>query len=72
MKEYIIHTTTQNERIDEIAQKYYGNCFQIQTIIEANPWLAITPEFEEGIELLIPVIEQTVNKTALPIWKRES
>lgn len=71
MKKYIIHKTKINERFDEIAYKYYGNCYKIQAIIEANPHISISETLPCDIELLIP-IEDTVeiDNSQLPIWKR--
>jgi len=70
MTNYIIHTTKYNERIDEIAYKYYGNCYKIQPIIETNPHVEVSEILEEGIELLIPIEEQKIDNSMLPIWKR--
>lgn len=67
---YYIYKTAKNDRWDSIATKFYGNCFDISKIIEANPHIAISPVIESGIEIRIPVKEQsTVLKEGIPLWR---
>ncbi len=73
MTNYIFHTAGNNERWDTLAYKYYGNCYKMQPIIEANPHVSISAKIEEGIELKIPIEESTETETSLlPVWKRNS
>lgn len=68
---YIIHKCSQNERLDNIAYKYYGNSYRVQEIIEANPYMKIKPVWEETERILIPVNEDLKeDRSNLPIWKR--
>lgn len=67
---YIFHIVGHNERWDDIAYKYYGNCYNIKPIIEANPHLKIESILREGVEIIIPVDESVKNDTSLlPPWK---
>jgi phage tail protein X len=69
---YLTHRTTEGERWDQIAYRYYGDPFAYADIIAANPELAITPTLPSGALLLIPVIERasTLSTDDLPPWKR--
>ena len=58
MSKYYIYTTTENDRWDKIATKFYGNCYNISPIIEANPHVMIDEILESGIQLLIPISEE--------------
>jgi hypothetical protein len=67
-QEYYIYTTEKDDRWDLIANKFYGNCYEIKYIIESNYHIPITPILDAGIELRIPVKENTSSNN-LPIWK---
>ncbi|MCD7780407.1 MAG: tail protein X [Candidatus Gastranaerophilales bacterium] len=72
MTKYIFHKAGNNERWDSIAYKYYGNCYNIQPIIEANPHVPISAIITEGTELKIPIEETTsTNTSLLPVWKQQ-
>lgn len=69
---YKIHIAQENERWDDLAYKYYGNCFQYKPIIEANPAVAISPFLPAGAKIIIPfneTITQSDNEVNLP-WKQ--
>ncbi len=69
---YLEHTTSEGERWDQLAYRYYGDPNRYEEIIRANPDVPIRPLLPSGVRLLIPVAEATerlpVNQ--LPPWKR--
>ena len=71
---YIEHKAQAGERWDDLAYKYYGNCFQVAEIIDANPQIGISPFLPEGEIIIIPILEKTTQtKTtneSLPIWQQ--
>lgn len=67
----IIHKTKTYERLDSLAYKYYGNAFEIQRIVAANPALPISPFLPANTEIIIPIPEEgTISKEGLPPWKQ--
>lgn len=72
MTEYYIYKTRPNDRWDSIAVKFRGDTFDYSDIIEANPHVPIKPVLDEGIEIRIPIKEETSeDKSKLPIWKQD-
>ncbi|MGO1073234.1 tail protein X [Lysobacter sp. CA199] len=67
---FLTHITTEGERWDQLAYRYYGNALQYERIIAANPDVAITATLPAGLALSIPVIEQQPLQTELPPWMR--
>lgn len=69
---YQFYKTQHNDRWDKIAYKFYGNVFNQQMIIEANPDVDILPVLDAGITLIIPIPDKTEDNFSeeLPIWKR--
>ncbi|NEN48883.1 hypothetical protein G3V81_23080, partial [Escherichia coli] len=53
---WIEHITTEGERWDNLAFRYYGDPMGYERIIIANPHIAITPTLASGLRLRIPVI----------------
>lgn len=73
MTEYFFHTVSTGERWDNIAYKYYKNSYDIKPIIEANSYIPVDTELEEGTTIKIPVIKTgNSDKTLLPKWKRKT
>ncbi len=72
MAEFIQHITSDGERWDTIAYKYYGDPFAYEQIIDANPSVPIVPILPSGIVLMIPVVEDdaTLPSEELPPWKQ--
>lgn len=72
MTAYLPHTTVEGQRWDWLAWQYYGNPLAYELIISANPHVPITPTLPGGVELLIPIQEETETLAAedLPPWKR--
>lgn len=67
---YLTHITTEGERWDQLAWKYYGNALEYERIVAANPQVPIAPTLLGGLRLSIPVIEETQIVEDLPPWKR--
>lgn len=68
---YKIHKVQQNQRWDDLARIYYGDCFKFAQIIEANSSIPISPFLPVDAQIIIPFFENetTVNED-LPIWKQ--
>lgn len=67
------YLTVQNDRLDTIATKAYGNPFNGMMVLRANPSLPIVEEYPPGIRIVIPVQvrgEGRVSDELLPPWKR--
>lgn len=71
---YKIHTAQENERWDDLAYRYYGDCFKYKAIIEANPDVEISPFLPAGAQIIIPFTENSTTKdeAELPIWKQQN
>lgn len=67
---YLTHITTEGERWDQLAYRYYGNALQYERIVVANPHVPLTPTLPGGLTLSIPVIEQQDLSEDLPPWLR--
>lgn len=71
--DYAVYITKPNDRLDLIAGLYYGNCFNVQPIYDANPHLKSTPVIKEGVTLLIPLLSKAASegiRKGLPLWKQ--
>lgn len=68
---YWEHITTEGERWDQIAYRYYGDPFGYEPILRANRHVGTAPVLTGGIRLLIPVVDRPAPSLAgLPPWKR--
>ncbi len=69
---YLTHITTEGDRWDLIAYRYYGNPYRYQPIIEANiATIGTPPILDSGLRLKIPVLPTEATAPAnLPPWKR--
>lgn len=69
--EYFEHITTEGERWDQIAYKYYGDPLKYEPIVAANP-VSIIPILPAGLKIKVPVldVEDTIRAEELPPWKR--
>lgn len=69
---YIPHLTTEGERWDSLAWRYYGDAHAYERIIQANPGLPLMTTLPGGLTLAIPVVEsdEVATSEALPPWKR--
>lgn len=70
-QQYIEHLTTDGDRWDQLAWRYYGDAHDYERIIVANPEVAIAAALPSGLKIRIPVIEDVaVTEAGLPPWKR--
>jgi phage tail protein X len=67
----IRHITTEGERWDQLAYRYYGDATKYEPIVAANPDVPLMLVLPGGLELAIPVIEasSTIAAEELPPWK---
>ena len=71
MTEFYSYITKDGDRWDLIAYKYYKNPTMYEEIIKANPNVPIEPILTAGINLKIPVLEEsTTINFDLPPWKK--
>lgn len=65
------HITTDGERWDQLADRYYGDAFAYERIVTANPDIPMLLVLPGGLELAIPVIEESsaISVLELPPWK---
>lgn len=70
--EALIHLTSEGERWDQLADRYYGDPCGYIRIIEANPGAPILPRLPAGLSLMIPLLEEddALEHEELPPWKR--
>lgn len=73
--EAIEHITSQNERWDTLAWRYYGDPHAYGRIMDANPAFDLSPVLPSGRMILIPLLTeaetlQTLSTEDLPPWKR--
>ncbi|WP_370655520.1 tail protein X [Candidatus Binatus sp.] len=70
---FVVHVTTQGERWDLLAYRYYGIATLYAPIIRANPKVVIEPVFEAGITIDVPILpESTVVSADLPPWRSKT
>lgn len=68
---HLEHITTDGDRWDSIAHKYYADVSQMARLIAANPHIPITETLQGGLILSIPIIEAANEiETDLPAWKK--
>lgn len=67
---YLTHITTEGERWDQLADRYYGDARRYQPIIDANGHVPITPALAAGLWLTIPVLERVATYEDMPPWMR--
>ncbi|NLR73588.1 tail protein X [Leeia aquatica] len=67
---YLTHITKDGERWDQLSQHYYGNPFQYERIISANPHVPLDAILSGGMTLSIPVMDQPDGLEELPPWLR--
>jgi len=71
MQQYVEHITTEGDRWDLLAWRYYGDPHLYEPIIVANSSVPIRPSIASGIKLRIPVLpDEVVLDRDLPPWKR--
>lgn len=71
MTEYYTYITKDNDRWDLISYKYYKSPTHYEEIIKVNPNVPITPTLEAGIQLKIPILNESKTiQFELPPWKK--
>ena len=68
----IKHTTSEGERWDQLAWRYYADPMGYERILAANPNVAFYPSLPGGLVVIVPVIDasQSMNPKELPPWKQ--
>jgi len=69
----LIHITTDGERWDSIAWRYYRSMAEMPRLLEANPHLPASPTLPSSQRVLVPLIERTqtsASPASLPPWRR--
>lgn len=72
MTDYLTHTSKQGDRWDLLAYTYYGDVNQIPTLTAANPTVPLDPILDAGINLAVPIVEESDSDTStigLPPWR---
>lgn len=64
------YTTKEGDMFDMIALNFYNEEKMATTIIEANPDYADVVIFDAGIELIIPIVQDTEGIETKPPWRR--
>lgn len=67
---FLTHVTTEGERWDQLAWRYYGDAHRYSPIVEANKHVPITGALPAGLTLAIPVLEPVATTEDLPPWMR--
>ncbi|MGF6098902.1 tail protein X [Pseudomonas sp. 18175] len=67
---FITHVTTEGERWDQLAWRYYGDAYRYLPIVEANPHVPLTGALPSGLTLAIPLLESGTVTEDLPPWMR--
>ena len=68
--EYLEHITTEGERWDQLAWRYYGDAHRYLPIMQANPHVPLTSVLPANLTLSIPVLEAETTADDLPPWMR--
>lgn len=71
-RKFITHITSEGDRWDNLAYRYYGSPYAYGIMVEANPAeLMRLPILPSGIAIKIPVVkEASIKPQNLPPWKR--
>jgi len=71
MTTYLAHITSEGERWDHLAWRYYGDATGYERIMAANPTVPRETVLPSGVRLRIPIIAAPDTLTEdLPPWKR--
>ena len=64
------YATREKDRIDILAQRFYGGMYGIKILSEANPLVPMYPIYPTGTVLIVPIINpDSVVNNNLPPWK---
>ncbi len=64
------YVTRQGDMWDGISQELYGDVKYTDALINANPELRKVYIFSEGVEIVVPEVEERVSADNLPPWKK--
>ncbi|PTT02215.1 tail protein X [Pseudomonas sp. HMWF006] len=67
---FLTHVTTEGERWDQLAWKYYGDAHRYSPIVQANMHVPITSALPAGLTLAIPLVDPVATTEDLPPWMR--
>lgn len=69
---YIEHITTEGDRWDLIAHRYYGDASRLTPLAEANEQLRLLPVLPSGLVLRVPILDDDADllPDEVPPWKR--
>lgn len=71
INKFLDHITTDGERWDSLAFKYYGNPLSYVGLVEANKSYAHLPNLMSGLRLRIPVLDRpATRRKSLPPWRK--
>lgn len=70
IKEYLIYTTAEGDTWDFIALKFLHEERKATLIMDENPQHKGTIIFDAGVELTIPIYEESLSKETLAPWRR--
>lgn len=71
MAEYLEYVTREGDRWDLIAHRMYGDAYDYERIIVANPDVPIVPVLPAGLTILVPLRPaEEIAAESLPPWKR--
>lgn len=67
---FLIHITTEGQRWDQLAWRYYGDAHRYLPIVQANPHVPLRAALPAGLTLAIPMLEPQATTQDLPPWMR--
>lgn len=67
---FIPHHTTEGERWDQLAWRYYGNAHRYGPIADANPNVPLNATLPSGLTLAIPLLAARPTAQDVPPWMR--
>ncbi len=70
---FINHISSDGDRWDLLAWKFYGDPTLFGPIVMANPLIPIEPVLSAGLTVVVPVLQKASVVTAdLPPWKQSN
>ena len=71
MTEYLEHLSTDGERWDQIAHRYYGDAARIAPLAEANESLRLLPVLPGGLIVRVPILpDAPADSGDDPPWRK--
>jgi phage tail protein X len=67
---FIPHHTTEDERWDQLAWRYYGDAHRYGPIADANPNVPLNATLPSGLTLAIPLLAARPTAQDVPPWMR--